>query len=138
MVYIRLNMYQKPRQVNLSDPEAYSEPCQISKREFFCENSQWLKTVNFFVKHFILDVWLDSEYRSVICYLLGKLRTPIRLIQLQCKFTHFKFKHNYHILRFNCYVQFHWQFLITYSGFWLVNILLWKCHTSSWKEMKII
>ena len=26
--------------------------------------------VTFFVKHFILDVWLDSEYPSVICYLL--------------------------------------------------------------------
>ena len=46
----------EPRQVNLSNAEAYSEPCQISKIEFFCENSQWLKAVNFFVKHFILDV----------------------------------------------------------------------------------
>ena len=24
----------------------------------------------FFVRHFILDVWLDSEYVDVICYLL--------------------------------------------------------------------
>ena len=33
--------------------------------------------------------------------------------------------------------KFHWQFLITYSGFWLVNILLWKFETLSKKEIKI-
>ena len=35
-------------------------------------------------------------------------------------------------------IQFHWQFLITYSGFWLVNILLLKFDTSSNKEMRMI
>ena len=25
----------------------------------------------------------------------------------------------------NLYIHFHWQFLITHSGFWFVNILLW-------------
>ena len=35
-------------------------------------------------------------------------------------------------------MQFHWQFLITYSGFWLVNILLQKFDTSSKKETKMI
>ena len=36
------------------------------------------------------------------------------------------------------YIQLHWQFPITYSGFWLVNILLRKFDTSSKKEMKMI
>ena len=31
-------------------------------------------------------------------------------------------------------IQFHWQFFITYSGFWLVNILLPKFDTSSKKN----
>ena len=36
--------------------------------------------VNFFVKHFILDVWLDSEYASVICYsLFGKTKDAINI-----------------------------------------------------------
>ena len=40
----------------------------------FCEDIQWLKTVNFFVKHSILDVWQGSEYTSVTCYsLFGKI-----------------------------------------------------------------
>ena len=39
---------------------------------------------------------------------------------------------------FNSHVEFHWQFLITYYGFWLVNILLRKFSTSSRKEMRII
>ena len=40
----------------------------------------------------------------------------------------------------NCYtyIQLHWQFLITYSCFWLVNILLRKCDTSTKKEMQMI
>ena len=36
------------------------------------------------------------------------------------------------------WIQFHWQILTTYSGFWLVNILLGKFNTSSKKEMKMI
>ena len=36
------------------------------------------------------------------------------------------------------YIQFHLQFLITYPGFWQVNIFLWKFDTSSKKEMKKI
>ena len=36
------------------------------------------------------------------------------------------------------YIQFHWQFLITNSDFWLVNILLQKFDTSSKNEMKMI
>ena len=35
-------------------------------------------------------------------------------------------------------IQFHWQFLIIYSNFWLINTLLRKFHTSSEKEMKMI
>ena len=63
----------EPRQVNLSYPETYSEPCQISKMEFFAKIVNGYKRISFFVKHFILDVWLDSEYASVICYsLFGK------------------------------------------------------------------
>ena len=34
--------------------------------------------------------------------------------------------------------QFHWQFLTTHSGFWLINILLRKFDNSSGKEMKMI
>ena len=54
----------EPRQNNLSNPEVCSEPCQKSKI-VFCKNNHL-----FFVKHFILDVWQDSEYASVICYSL--------------------------------------------------------------------
>ena len=40
------------------------------------------------------------------------------------------------------HIQFHWQFLITYSGFWLVNILLQIFDISSqkkkWKREKNI
>ena len=35
-------------------------------------------------------------------------------------------------------IQFHWQFLITNSCFWLVSILLRKFDTSSKMEMKMI
>ena len=35
-------------------------------------------------------------------------------------------------------IQFHRQFLITYSDFWMVNILLRKFGTSAKKEMKMI
>ena len=28
----------------------------------FCENSEWLKSVNYFRKNYILDVWQGSEY----------------------------------------------------------------------------
>ena len=31
-------------------------------------------------------------------------------------------------------IQFHWQFLITNSGFWLVNMMLWKFDTLSKKR----
>ena len=34
--------------------------------------------------------------------------------------------------------QFHWPFLTTHSGFWLINILLRKFDNSSGKEMKMI
>ena len=37
LAYIKLNMYHKPRQVNFRNAEAYSEFCQISKREPFRE-----------------------------------------------------------------------------------------------------
>ena len=35
------------------------------------------------------------------------------------------------------HIQFHWQLVIYYSGFWLVNNLLWKLDISSRKEMKM-
>ena len=35
-------------------------------------------------------------------------------------------------------ITFHWQFRVTYSGFWLVNILLRKFDTLSKKESKMI
>ena len=60
----------EPWQVNLSNRKANSEPCQISKIEFFTKIVNGYKRLKFFVKHFILDVWLDSEYASVIFYSL--------------------------------------------------------------------
>ena len=52
------------QQNNLSNPEAYSEPCQPSEKECL-------------EKHSILDVWQSSEYAPVICYtLLGKTEDP--------------------------------------------------------------
>ena len=58
----------EPRQVNLSNLEAYSEPYKVSKMEFFAEIV------------LILDVWLDSEYASVICYsLYGKTEDSNRM-----------------------------------------------------------
>ena len=71
LAYINLPVYPRiiePQQVNLSNPEANSEPCQISKMELFAKIVNGQKPLTFFVKHFILDVWLDSEYGSVICY----------------------------------------------------------------------
>ena len=46
----------EPRQVNLSNRKANSEPCQISKIEFFTKIVNGYKRLRFFVKHFILDV----------------------------------------------------------------------------------
>ena len=40
------------------DPERYSEPSQISKMES--------SAVNYFLKSYISDAWLDSEYASAI------------------------------------------------------------------------
>ena len=42
LAYINLPVYPRilePRQVNLSNPEAYSEPCEIAKMEFFRKQS---------------------------------------------------------------------------------------------------
>ena len=36
-IYINLPVYPSQRQVNLSYPEAYLEPCQISKIEFLAK-----------------------------------------------------------------------------------------------------
>ena len=36
------------------------------------------------------------------------------------------------------YIHLHWQFFVTNSGFWLVNIPLWKFGTSSKQKMKMI
>ena len=40
----------EPQQNNLSNPEAYSGPCQTSKMRVFCRNIQQLKAVNYFHK----------------------------------------------------------------------------------------
>ena len=71
--YNQFGIYQPSWQLNLSNPEAYSEPCQISKVEFLTKIVNGYKQLTFFVKHLILDVWLDPVYASVICYsLFGK------------------------------------------------------------------
>ena len=60
----------KPRQKNLSDPEAYPEPCQASKMDCFVKIVNGLNLLTFFVRHSTLDVWQGSKYTSVIYYLL--------------------------------------------------------------------
>ena len=59
LAYINLPMYPcilQPWQVNLSNPEAYSDPCQISKMEFFRKIVNGYNRLIFFVKHSILDI----------------------------------------------------------------------------------
>ena len=46
----------KPRQKNLSDPEAYPEPCQTSNMDYFVKIVNGLNLLTFFVRHSILDV----------------------------------------------------------------------------------
>ena len=46
----------KPRQKNLSDPEAYPEPCQASKMDCFVKIVNGLNLLTFFVRHWTLDV----------------------------------------------------------------------------------
>ena len=48
------------QQNNLSNPGVYSEAWVEC----------YIKIIIFFIKHFILDVWQNSEYVSVICYSL--------------------------------------------------------------------
>ena len=38
----------EPMQSNLSNSEAYSEPCQTSKMEYFVKKKSWLRAANFF------------------------------------------------------------------------------------------
>ena len=61
----------EPWQSNLSNPEAYSKPCQTSKMECFAKIVNGSKLKNYFVKHSILDISQGSEYASVICYSLS-------------------------------------------------------------------
>ena len=56
-IYDQFDIYQlycvsllESQESNLSNPESYSETSQTSDWVFY-ENSQWLKAVNFFVKH---------------------------------------------------------------------------------------
>ena len=50
----------KPWKNNLSDPEAYPEPCQTSKMDCFVKIVNGLNLLTFFVRHSILDVWQRS------------------------------------------------------------------------------
>ena len=60
----------KPWKNNLSDPEAYPEPCQTSKMDCFVKIVIGLNLLTFFVRHSISDVWQGFKYTSVIYYLL--------------------------------------------------------------------
>ena len=51
----------KPWKNNLSDPEAYPEPCQTSKMDCFVKIVNGLNLLTFFVRHSILDVWQGSK-----------------------------------------------------------------------------
>ena len=46
--------------------EAYSEPCQTSKKEHFAKIVNGYKPSTIFAKCFILDLWQGSEYAFVI------------------------------------------------------------------------
>ena len=49
-------------------PKVYSEPCQMSKKEYFAKlvNGFWEMAFNaIFTKSPILDVWQGSDYASV-------------------------------------------------------------------------
>ena len=73
LAYINFLMYPRilePWQFNLINSEAYSEPCQIYKMEFFLEIVHGRQLLTLFVKNFVLDIWRDSEYASVNCYSL--------------------------------------------------------------------
>ena len=56
----------KPRQSNLSDPEAYPEPYQTSKMDCFVKIVNGLNLVTFFVRHSVLNVWQGSKYISAV------------------------------------------------------------------------
>ena len=60
----------KPQQSNLSDSEAYPEPCQTSNMDCFAKMVNGLNLLTFFVRHSILDVWQSPKYTSVIYCLL--------------------------------------------------------------------
>ena len=78
-------------QKDLSNPEAYSEPCQTPKIKYFAKIINAWKLLTFFVKHSIFNASQISEYVFVICCsLFGKIEMLIRLNWLQCKFTYFK------------------------------------------------
>ena len=73
----------EPRQNKLSNPEAYSEPCQTSEMDCFAKtvnDLKLLKAVNYTCKHSILDFWQSSEYASVICSsLFGKIKNANKI-----------------------------------------------------------
>ena len=48
-------------QNNLSDAEAYAEPCQTSKMDCFVKIVNGLNLLRLFVRHSILDVWQGSK-----------------------------------------------------------------------------
>ena len=45
----RVSTILEPPEVNLSNPEAYSEPCQISKMKFFLRKWSVAKALHFFL-----------------------------------------------------------------------------------------
>ena len=62
------------RQKNLSNPEAYSKPCQASEIKCCAKIVNRWKLLTFFLKHYILNVWQGSEYTSLIYHILfGKI-----------------------------------------------------------------
>ena len=54
------------KETNIPTSEAYLEPSRTSTTDYFCENSQRLKVVNYFCKKSsITDVRLGSKYTSI-------------------------------------------------------------------------
>ena len=92
------------------------------------------------VKTIFLDPYLNFIFVFFFCYWISvknwyspiNLSQPLPIFDSQWMLTH----KIYNVLTRT--IQFHWQFLITNSGFWLINILLRKFNTSSKKEMKMI
>ena len=95
---------------------------QFSRLNFLTENVNSGETIQQkenLLRNYSLNLWLFKNCSSIILSFPAGLP---RTIDINWSM----------VISFSC-MQFQWQFLITNSGFWLVNILLRKLDTS-WKK----